>query len=235
MPDLLNQKVMPPDSHDHFSSILAFTVHEIKNSLGVQQQLIHKISSTRKEKDNPDFIQLEFEARRMNHSMMQLLVLYKIDSDRFSLDIEENPAIEIFNEVEAQQSTFLQYNRIHLNIQCPDDLMSFCDYTHICNALGTILNNAQRYCKHQILLSADRVDDFVCFTIEDDGVGYPQNLLSYDPHDRTQMDWVTGSTGLGLFFVSTIAELHQNNQDKGFIRIDNDSRLGGARFRLFLP
>lgn len=226
---------MPPKQTHHFSTILASTVHDIKNSLGTLQQLIHQISATQKNSKNPDIIQLEFETSRVNHSMMQLLVLYKIDSEKFSLDIDEYPVSEILDEVKAQQAPLLQVNHFELNIQCPDDLMSFCDYTHISNALGTILNNAQRYSRSKILLSAYQQDDFICFSIEDDGQGYPQDLLSIDASDHSQMNWVTGSTGLGLYFVSAITELHQNNDNKGFIKVDNNSRLGGARFRLFLP
>jgi len=226
---------MPSEITPHFSTILASTVHDIKNSLTVLQQLTHKISAFQKDPGNPDIMQLEFETNRMNHSMMQLLVLYKIDSQRFNLDIEEHPVPELLDEVKAQQAPILQYNHIKLDIQCPDELMSFCDYTHICNALGTILNNAQRYSHSRVLLSAYQCADSICFSIEDDGQGYPPELLSIDPANRSQIDWVTGSTGLGLYFVATIAELHQNNHNKGTIKIDNNSILGGARFRLFLP
>jgi signal transduction histidine kinase len=226
---------MPSKFTQHFPTILASTVHDIKNSLGILQQLIQQISATQKDTNNPEIIQLEFEANRMNHSMMQLLVLYKIDSKKFNLDIDEYPVSEILDEVKAQQIPLLQVNHIKLDIQCSDDLMCFCDYTHISNALGTILNNAQRYSHSKVLLSACQIDNYVCFSIEDDGLGYPLELLSFNPSDHSQMDWLTGNTGLGLYFVSTIAELHQNNKNKGYIRIDNNSRLGGARFRLFLP
>ncbi|WP_305906615.1 HAMP domain-containing sensor histidine kinase [Methylomarinum sp. Ch1-1] len=225
---------MPRNTKQHFSTILASTVHDIKNSLGILQDRIHHIAASRQHND-PDFMQLEFEANRMNHSMMQLLALYKIDNDKFNLDIDEYPLQDILDEVQAQQAPLLKMNDIKLTVQCPDELMSFCDYTHISNALGTIFNNSQRYSLSQVALSADQHGDYVCLTIEDDGAGYPDELLSIDPTDHEQMDWVSGSTGLGLYFVATIASLHQNGDKQGYIRIDNQSRLGGARFRLFLP
>ncbi len=226
---------MSLETSHHFSTILASTVHDIKNSLAILQQLTHKISTLQKDTANPDIIQLEFETNRMNHCMMQLLVLYKIDARKFSLDIDEYPVSEILDEVKAQQSSLLTFNHIELDVQYPDELMSFCDYTHITHALGTILNNAQRYSHRQVLLSAYQHHEMICFSIEDDGQGYPLELLSINPANRSQIDWITGNTGLGLYFVATIAELHQNNQNKGAVKIDNNSRLGGARFRLFLP
>lgn len=167
--------------------------------------------------------------------MMQLLALYKIDQEKFNLDIDAYPVEDMFEEVVAQQEPLLQMNGMTLASDCPEELMCFCDFTHISNALGTILNNAQRYSRHKILLSAAQERDYVCFAIEDDGAGYARELLELDMADPIRTDWVSGSTGLGLYFVAIIASLHQNGTKRGYIRLDNDSRLGGARFRLFLP
>jgi hypothetical protein len=49
------------------------------------------------------------------------------------------------------------------------------------------------------------------------------------------IDLASGNTGLGLFFTDTIAKLHVQGGKHGFITTDNDSQLGGARFKLYLP
>ena len=41
--------------------------------------------------------------------------------------------------------------------------------------------------------------------------------------------------GLGLFFAATLAQMHINGEQRGYIEIDNNSHLGGARFSLYLP
>jgi hypothetical protein len=46
---------------------------------------------------------------------------------------------------------------------------------------------------------------------------------------------VKGNTGLGLYFVAAIAGFHKNQGKYGYVKIDNLSRMGGARFCLFLP
>ncbi|WP_031434890.1 sensor histidine kinase [Methylomarinum vadi] len=225
---------MQLNQSQHFATILASTVHDIKNSLTVLHDRIRRISASRGH-DDPDLLQLEFEANRMNHSMMQLLALYKIDNNKFNLEIDEYAVQEIFDEVRAEQAPLLRLDDIALTVACPDELMCFCDFTQVCNALGTVLNNARRYSRRKIELSASQQRDYVCFVIEDDGEGYSEELLAIDPADQGRMDWISGSTGLGLYFVATIASLHSNGDKRGHIRIDNDSRLGGARFRLFLP
>ncbi len=219
----------------HFSSILASTVHDIKNSLGAVQGLVTRLADQYRADHNPEFKQLEFEAKRMNHSLMQLLVLYKIDSDRFSLNIDEHDVLDILNEIEAQLTPLLQQNQIHLTLQCEEDLLVYCDATQISNALSTLLNNAQRYSRQHIILSASQQQSGICICIEDDGQGYPANYLDVNTQNPNDIDWVSGNTGLGLYFASIIASLHTNGQQQGHTLIDNQSSLGGARFRLYLP
>jgi signal transduction histidine kinase len=223
-----------PQNNINFTEVLASSVHDIKNSLATVRELIMQLSAKHQFNENKDFIQLEFETNRMNNSLVQLLELYKIDSAKFSLDIDEHSVFDIFQEVKAQQTPLLQLNKIKLTIECPENCYCYCDYNHICNALGSILNNAQRYTDTQISLSCYEEHGFIVFCIEDDGTGYPDQLLSIDLNNIPS-NWISGSTGLGLHFVSTIASLHTARNTTGYIEIDNNSALGGARFRLFLP
>ncbi len=226
---------MPKNSID-FPAIMESSVHDIKNSLTTVRDLLMHIAIKQQCSKSQDFIQLEFETNRMNNSLIQLLELYKIDSGRFSLDIDEHSVQDILQEAEAQLAPLLRLNKIRLTINCAEGLYCYCDYNHICNALGSILNNAQRYTNKQIVLSAYPEKEYIVFSIEDDGAGYPAQLLSIDfANDTTYANSISGNTGLGLYFVSTIAAIHNAKNSKGFIKIDNDKRLGGARFRLFLP
>jgi K+-sensing histidine kinase KdpD len=218
-----------------FPTILASTVHDIKNSLGTLSGLIHELAQKQPLEQSEDFRQLEFEANRINNSLMQLLVMYKIDCKTFSLAIDEYSAIDIVNEAKAQQDRLSRLNNIVLQVECSDDLFCYCDFQNVSNAIGTILNNAQRYTHKTILLSAGEENGFVKFCIEDDGDGYPEHLLNADLSNPSQLSWVNGNTGLGLYFVAAIAGLHKNKDKTGYVRIDNHSRIGGARFCLFLP
>lgn len=228
-------KIDTTKTHTLFPTILASTVHDIKNSLGIVLELIRQLALKQQAGQSEDFSQLEFEANRINHSLMQLLVMYKIDSNKFSLDIDEYLALDIINEAKAQQDVLSKLNSVDVQIDCSDDLLCYCDYSNISNALGTVLNNALRYTHTAIFISVGEEDGYLKFCIEDDGAGYPEHLLAADLSDAAELDWVKGNTGLGLYFVAMIAGLHKNNGKTGFVKIDNQSRLGGARFSLFLP
>lgn len=218
-----------------FPVILGSTVHDIKNSLGTLLGLIQQLSSKQAPDQVDDIRQLEFEANRINHSLMQLLVMYKIDSHKFSLIEDEYAALDLLIEAKAQQERLPNLQSIEVQIGCSDELLCYCDYQNVTNALGTILNNAQRYSRKVVLISADEVDGYVRFCIEDDGDGYPQHLLDADLSNQADLDWMQGNTGLGLYFVAAIARFHKNRDKSGFVKIDNNSSLGGARFSLYLP
>lgn len=217
---------------NNFPTILASSIHDIKNSLSTVRELIDQLAKREGVAETPEFRQLEFEASRMNSSLMQLLILYKIDSALFSPVIDEYQVKDILDDVAAQQRGLLALSGIVLTAECPDDLYCYCDNGLINTVLISMVNNAQRYCRKMIFLSAYQSGDGVCFQVEDDGEGYPEEFVVNPAHPTAQGP---GNTGLGLFFAATIAQLHNNGGQKGFVRIDNDSRFQGARFRLFLP
>ncbi|MGR9115486.1 MAG: sensor histidine kinase [Gammaproteobacteria bacterium] len=220
----------------NFPAILASSIHDIKNSLSHIRGLIKHLAKRNNNAEDSEFQQLEIEANRMNSSLMQLLILYKIDSSLFKPVIDEFPVIDILADVAAQQESLLALNNIELMLECPEDLMCYCDNALINTALISIINNAQRYCRKKILLSAHQTaQGGVCFCVEDDGKGYPENLKYSQQAQSIESDFSTGNTGLGLFFAVTIAQLHTQGSQKGYITTDNDSRLGGARFNLLLP
>ena len=217
-----------------FPTLLAFTVHDIKNSLGTLLELIRQFSAKRPA-ETGDLGLLEFEAARINHSLMQLLVLYKVGAHKFSLAVDEYPVLELLQEAVHQQARLSTLHEVELRLECADELQAYCDFANIANALAAVLNNALRYTRHTVLVSAGQDGDYLQIAIEDDGAGYPPHFLQADLNNTADLDWVNGNTGLGLYFVSVIAGLHKNAGRCGYVKVDNASRLGGARFRLFLP
>ncbi len=217
---------------NNFPTILAASIHDIKNSLSTVCELIGQLAKLDGAAETPEFRQLEFEASRMNNSLMQLLILYKIDSALFCPVIDEYQVKDILDDVVAQQRGLMALGGIGLTVEYADDLYCYCDSGLINTVLISIIDNAHRYCRKTIVLSAYQSGDSVCFQVEDDGEGYPAELIADLSHPVANGP---GNTGLGLFFAATIAGFHSNGAKNGRVRIDNDSRFKGARFRLFLP
>lgn len=219
---------------DNFTHILASSVHDLKNSLQTVRTLIRGLVSVHQYSENPEFRILDFETSRMNSCIMELLILYRLEVSHFKPMLDEYSVLEILEEVAHQQNFQVELRQIKLTVDCSDEFFCFCDNTLINTVLISVVNNALRYCRLAIRLSARQQDDFICLCIEDDGPGYsPEVLASTQAVKSSELD--KGNTGLGLHFASTIAGLHRQGQRKGFITIDNEATLGGARFSLFLP
>jgi len=218
-----------------FSAILAASVHDMKNSLGGIRTSLSHLAATCDSSQRRDFADLEQQTERMNNCLLQLLILYKIDLHKLAPDIDAHAASDILEEVLARQTGFPELKRLDVQGGCAGELSCYCDERLLCCALEGLLNNAQRYAYDRILLSATKQGDFIAFCVEDDGPGFTPEQLAAGPDRACGKAPYNDNTGLGTFFVSCIAAMHRHKGKTGHISFDNDSRLGGARFTLFLP
>ncbi len=101
------------------------------------------------------------------------------------------------------------------------------------SAFTNIVENAARYAKKTLKITETDNEDSVVVTIEDDGIGIPDDkkALAMQPFvrlDESRSD-STGGTGLGLSIAQTAIENHG-----GQIFLE-DSDLGGLKVRVVLP
>ena len=171
----------------------------------------------------------------MNDRLMQLLILYRIDANLFSPMVDVHSVADIVADVAARYESVLSINNITLNYSSTEDAYCFCDNALIISALGAAVNNAQRYCRRHIALTASSSNGQICFSVEDDGPGFPAEILLDWENRGNPLDLGEDKTGLGLHLSRLIADLHSTDKQPGYAAIDNNSGLGGARFRLILP
>ena len=72
-------------------------------------------------------------------------------------------------------------------------------------------------------------------SVEDDGDGYPENMRHNGTPSFKSLNFNSGSTSLGLFFASSVAQLHSDGDRHGYIKLHNDGRLSGGVFEIWLP
>ena len=101
--------------------------------------------------------------------------------------------------------------------------------------IGNALNNAIHYTRDRIRLVAKETDGFLELRIEDNGKGYPQMMLDAGVEAMRGVDFVGGSTGLGLHFSVVAAKMHRNRGRCGEILLENGGAWGGGCFVLRLP
>lgn len=225
-----------------FSLILASAVHDMKNSLGM---LLHSVDQLcdqlpDSEQQTYDTNTIRYEAERLNSDLIQLLGVYRLRNNRLSAHLDEHYLDDILSEQIAQYRKSLMSKGIELTTTCDPSLSWYFDRELVIGIINNAINNASRYTKGIVNVSCDLREtdsgEFLVISVNDDGSGYPESLLSIDPSDITNnINFKTGSTSLGLYFASQVAKLHQQEERQGFITLENGGELGGGLFSLYLP
>ncbi len=221
-----------------FSTILASSVHDMKNSVGMLIASVETILDQHTPKDDEEkrhFQTLHYEASRINGELIQLLTLYRNDKGFLPVNIDEQFVSDILEDQVARNQLLLDTSNLHVELQCDEELAWYFDPDLIGGVVHNIIVNCIRYTSSRILIKAEKKEDFLCISVADDGPGYPQDMLR-DPAHRVKEALVNeGATHLGLFFAEEIAGLHKQGSKTGYIELTNKGSLGAGEFLLFLP
>lgn len=221
-----------------FPTVLASTVHDMKNSLGMLLQSLDAILQRVPEAQRNEMRELgvlQYEAARVNTTLVQLLALYKLEQDQLPLNVGYHPVLDFAESITAQHADLLAVRHIEVEFSIDDELSWFFDYDLCASVINNVVTNTIRYTKHKILITAWVEENQLIIEISDDGPGYPANMVEQAASYMLGINHSTGSTGLGLFFAGQVAQLHQKNDQKGHIALHNGRRLPGGEFRLYLP
>lgn len=221
-----------------FADFLALSVHDMKNSLGM---LIGALENTIKDAResgsplSPQLGQMEYEAKRLNNNLLQLLCIYKISNCLYPIDIQEHPIRAVLEEIVLQNRPLLDFRGIKLELDCQSDSVWYFDKELLSGALNNALNNSIQHTADQLRLMARIVDGQLEIRVEDNGGGYPDSLLHAALAANKGINFYRGSTGLGMYFSMMVANLHQNKGHNGSLSIENGGTFGGGCFVLRLP
>ena len=229
------------ENNMNFYDILASTLHDTKNSLGVLFNNLEDIITKCKDKncaEHAEFYHLQYEIKRLNHSLIRLLSLYKAEKSQLSINIDYHSIGDVLEEVAVQHEKLLHSRGIKLTTNCDPALFGAFDRNLIIGVLDNIINNSFRYAKANVAISAFKEDGYLVMRVEDDGTGYPAAMLFNKdkiPEFKQEIDFETGNTGLGLYFSVMVAATHKNQEKIGFITIVNNEKSGGGIFSIYLP
>ncbi|MEX0584431.1 MAG: ATP-binding protein [Natronospirillum sp.] len=221
------------------TTVMASTVHDVKNSLGMISADIETVAADLAHTDPEKAEVLRrilLEANRINSGLSHMLGVYRIDHDLVHPALDEILVLEVLEDAAARYAGTLENQHIEISIDCPDEeLVWVMDDNLVGHVLTNILTNAIRYTSSHIILSAKVENGELCLGITDDGRGYPSELLNcLDPNASLRVK--TSSTGLGIYFAHRIAELHRHEGSGKIGHIETINKPeGGAFFGLWLP
>lgn len=222
---------------------LASTAHDMKNSLSVLSGTLETLlgaASPATEAAYPQMAHMLYQTKRLNDNLMQLLALYKqVGQPEYPFDIQPLELGHLVEQVVSSERVLLTSRGIALEVDFDPALIWHFDEDLIIGVLGHAINNAIHYTRDRIRIAIARVDECLEIRVEDDGAGYPAGMLeagvSAMHGARAGVNFLTNSTGLGLYFSSEVAKMHKHRNRQGALRLENGGKFGGGCFILSLP
>lgn len=220
-----------------FSTILATSAHDMKNSLFILLQSIENLdqSNNLTEEQHKGFADLHYQTSRINGTLMQLLALYRDEHKSLPIYIDEHCVHEMLNEVIDKNRLYLNSHDVDIKLEVDETLMGYFDEDLISYLIGDIVVNALRHANKKITLRAFFDQEFLNIQVEDDGNGYPEHMLTVSQTEQSEFNANKGRSGLGLLFAKKIAAEHKNKQLQGHILLENKQGSCGSIFTLRLP
>ncbi|MFT6520177.1 MAG: K+-sensing histidine kinase KdpD [Candidatus Azotimanducaceae bacterium] len=219
-------------------TLLASAIHDAKNQL-------HQIlaDATTLAQMNDPVVQviaarLEHRSQALDRRLVALLGIYRLGREGL-VSIAEHHVSDLLNSVAVDWAGAV--------VVCDEDLVGYFDAALLRTVVSDALDNAQRFGRGRLLLTAHRVDKSLVISIEDDGPGFRSDGLVGEEltddqlsdgelaESKASSDEVMAQTGLGLYLAAEVAKAHQNNGVTGHIERASSSQLGGAALRIHLP
>ncbi len=143
----------------------------------------------------------------------------------FGLHTDLAPVIE---QVVAALSKVYADRKIRFDLTIDKELQLPVERGDIMEIIGNLLDNACKWCKQRVAVTAKLDGQQICLIIEDDGPGFPDNaaqLLDRGIRADLQME----GQGIGLALVADIVQSLQ-----GTMKLQRSSSLGGGAVHLSL-
>jgi len=115
-----------------------------------------------------------------------------------------------------------------ISVDCPAALSWRIDEGDAFEILGNVLDNAAKWARHRVAVSARREGDRLWIRVDDDGPGFSDTQSILQLHVR--MDEQVPGHGVGLAVVSDLVASYQ-----GELKLSRAGDLGGARLDIVLP
>lgn len=221
-----------------FSTVIASTVHDLKNSLSALIQSHNQWMQRLPEELRGGAEQgvMEHEFRHLNGMLVQLLGLYKLGVNQLPVCPDYHELDDFIEAQLAAHEEVLKHKDILATWRIDtDNPLGFFDRELVASVIANVITNATRFAAQALLITIEEADNQLAICVNDDGPGYPQRMLERQEEFIQGIDSTSGSTGLGLYFAARIAALHESGGVRGRIEITNGGALGGGLFRLFLP
>ncbi|MBL4889357.1 MAG: response regulator, partial [Candidatus Lindowbacteria bacterium] len=221
------------------SHFLATMSHELRtpmNSIiGYSDLLLDGIDGELNPDQTEDVQSVLRSAEHLLTLINDVLDLSKIEAGHMKVDLSEIRIQDAVQEVMDQVSPILKEKKLLSEVKYIDEnVVVLADYDRLRQILLNLISNALKFTDTgSITVRVMKDDEFGIFSVEDTGVGVPEEYLKSIFEEFQQVDGATtrkhGGTGLGLTIVRRLVELMDGT-------VSVSSQLGsGSIFHVKLP
>ncbi|NJN92986.1 MAG: GAF domain-containing protein [Anaerolineales bacterium] len=221
------------------NEFLANMSHELRTPLnsitGYAEILLMGYSGQIDEEARSDVEAIYSNSQHLVRLVNDILDLAKIEAGRFKLNLEELSIKGVLQQIKTSAVGLLNNKPIQFTIDAEADLPPLqADRVRVNQILTNLISNAVKFTDAgRISLRAFRENGWVCFAVEDTGIGISQADMQTIFEKFRQADGSltrrAEGTGLGLTITRHLVELHGGN-------IEVNSQLGqGSTFTIRLP
>ena len=211
--------------------------HELRTPLTVlkgQNELI--LNKQRKPEEYQEVISSNLEEiNYMSKVLEDLFVLSKSDENQVNLDYKPVDLRALVEEVCKHAEILAEEKNIKIIIAFLEPIEIKGDEVRLRQMVWNVLQNGIKYTQQggELKISLQNEGDFALLTIQDTGIGIPEEDLPLIFNRFYRVDKARtrdeGGSGLGLSICRQIAEAHKG-------KIEVESKLGvGTRFKICLP
>lgn len=225
-----------------YSTLLANSIHEVKNSLNMLLNSVDQAimtSANENEEATKLFSRIQYEGKRVNDDLVGLLAIYRINNEQYSANIDEYLVRDFLLENLDQHSVMINHRHIESTLNCDSDLYWYFDRDLITGVISNVINNLYKYTKDKLHIDVHTENKYLIIKVMDNGPGYPPDMImpEHIANNQTQQKvcFDKSNTGLGLYFSRLVAALHKNKGRQGFITTTNDGIDNGGCFSIYLP
>lgn len=221
------------DSSDLDLLRLTGLLHDLKNQA---HHLVAGLESVQvAANDRGQLAALRAEAGDLGDQLTHLLLWLRLDHHQHGLQEDLVGVLAFLQDLAEEARDRGQRDGIRLDVQADGALTHFLDRMLIESVVRSALDNALRHARSRALVCAREEEGCLELTVEDDGPGYPEALLTSPEMALSQPEPTARRTGLGLMLARGAAAAHQSNGRQGTIHLERSHNLGGARLRILLP
>ena len=200
--------------------LLASAIHDAKNQLFFAENAIASIAAEHCIDGSAVLNAIELAAERLTRA----LLTYQLSRGDMRPSISAVAVSGLIEDLGSIHQARLTYQGLALNVSCDADGIWPLDRDLVIDTLNNTIQNAARFARSQIVLSALIDNGRLVLRVEDDGPGFSSKPVKEK-----------SGTGLGLHIGDRIAYLHERHGRRGELKTFTGGRLGGAVTELVLP